>query len=129
MNSLLKSLNKLGNPSCDHKLENGSSAYEWRQYGIEYIKTCSICCDLDYSSRSLTLPELTEKISTDALIEKLASNMITIAELKGAGATRAIYKNTINKLEGELSEIIPELKKRGGDIAKYIKTGEEVIRE
>lgn len=120
MNKLLQSLSKLGDPECKHVLENGSSAYEWAQYGIEYIKTCSICCNLDYSSRSIVMPELVEKITTNALIDKFTADMITLENLKGAAVVRPVYLPLIEKLEKEVDEIITELSSRGIDMASRV---------
>lgn len=117
---LHEDLSKIGDPECKHVLENGSSAYEWAQYGIEYIKTCSICCNLDYSSRSLVMPELVEKITTNALIDKYAANMITLGNLKDAAVVRPVYAPLIEKLEKEVAEIITELSSRGIDMASRV---------
>jgi len=121
-------IKEIGNPDCKHTLDDGSSAYEWRVYGIEYIKTCSICCVPDYSSRTINCPELEEKISTDALIDRLTGNLESTAALKDARSTPENI-SMINGLLQEINDLKSALPSRGVDIAKYIKTGEEVIRE
>ncbi len=127
-------IKEIGNPDCKHTLDDGSSAYEWRVYGIEYIKTCSICCVPDYSSRTINCPELEEKISTDALIDRLTGNLITIGAMANARACnpatdRIFADKIIADIERENTDLRLALLSRGVDIAKYIKTGEEVIRE
>jgi len=121
-------IKEIGNPDCKHSLEDGSSAYEWRVYGIEYIKTCSICCDLDYSSRTLYMPQLSESISTAAMIDKLAGCITTVNTLKGPRYIPA-HDPVIEDLTREIRDLQSALLSRGVDIVKYIKTGEEVICE
>lgn len=127
MDKKVEDLSRIGDPLCDHKLEDGSSAYEWRVYGIEYIKTCQICCNLDYTTRTIDKPTDHTQASTDMLINQLTGDLDTVSALKNVRGG-VMVNRTIFDLEHEIGDLKSALMNRGIDVSKYILTGNSNVK-